>query len=137
MTRRAGASSLALMGQFSVLAVFAVLAGCGGGDERVSFPDRCAGDPRPYVEWSRCNLIGVDLTGADMSGALIHDVVIDGANLTGANLTGAVFVRVYADEKTILRDVNLSGATVSAGDIQKAVFCNTTMPDGKIANGGC
>ena len=43
------------------------------------------------------------------------------ANFSGANLTGAN-----------LTDVNLTGVILDG-----VIFCNTTMPDGRINNVGC
>ena len=44
--------------------------------------------------------------------------------------------KVYA-EGTNLKDANLKGALINGGNIQKARYCNTTMPDGSVANSGC
>lgn len=107
-----------------------------GGEGRPLIADPCTRTPAPGVTLSGCHLRDQDLRGVDLSGAFLHDVDLGGADLTGADLTDAQLSRVWA-VGTNLRDADLSGALVNGGDLQKALYCNTTMPEGTIANGSC
>jgi uncharacterized protein YjbI with pentapeptide repeats len=120
-----------------VVSALAVVApACNGGKAKAKYPTRCASAPGSGVEWARCNLRGADLRGVDLTGALIHDVDLGGADLTGADLSNATLVNVFAEDAK-LKDATLEGATVNGGDIHLAIYCHTTMPNGKVADSGC
>lgn len=73
------------------------------------------------------SLINVNLSNANLRGADLKGSELTGADLTGADLTGANL----SDARLI--GTNLSNANLT--DIkttENTIFCNTTMPDGKI-----
>lgn len=72
-----------------------------------------------------------NLEGADLRGALMDYTYLIGANLRNANLDGAQMI--FSD----LTDSDLTGASMEGTAIRGIIFCNTTMPDGKINNSGC
>jgi len=68
-----------------------------------------------------CDLREVNLRKADLTQAILRGVDLEGANLFYANLTGA----------------NLISAKLTKANLRRAIFCNTTMPDGSINNSNC
>lgn len=118
-----------------VLVIVPLGVGCSK-DDRPTYESKCEAAPSPEVVWTECNLRDADLKGANLAGALLHGVDLAGADLSGADLTNADLSKVYA-EGANLTDANLEGALVNGGDIHLATYCNTTMPDGNTANGGC
>ncbi len=96
---------------------------------------------------AQCALTDADLSykrlaGADLNGASLHSTNFMRSDLTsarfvGADLTAANFI--WADvHKADFTDANLKGALMSeVKNIQGAVFCRTTMPDGSLNNAGC
>ncbi len=77
-----------------------------------------------------------DLTRADLGGALLADVSLEGANLEGANLNGADLSGA-ALRGANLKDAKLLGTKVSASELERAILCNTLMPNGQIEFSGC
>ena len=65
---------------------------------------------------SGMRIVGADLTGADLTGTDLR-----GARLRGVDLT----------------NVNLSGANLGKTNLYDVVFCQTTMPDGRIEVADC
>ncbi|MDG2195924.1 MAG: caspase family protein [SAR324 cluster bacterium] len=90
---------------------------------------------------SESNLNQSNLSGANLQNTNLRSAYLRGANVSASNLSGAILI------STDLRDVNLLGANLTAtillsADLQGASmlgakFCNTTMPDGSIANRDC
>ena len=62
-------------------------------------------------------LANTNFTGADASGADFRAAVLNGACFVDADLT----------------DARIDNSTV----LDRAIFCNTVMPDGSIDNSGC
>jgi len=118
----------------SIAASLAVAAGCGDDAGKAKAP--CVAPSGPGVVWASCSLAGADLTEANLSNAVISQVDLSNADLTGADLTGATIEKVEF-EGAKLAGADFTRATISGGTIQKGVFCNTTMPDGKIASADC
>ena len=69
------------------------------------------------INCTGCNAGGINLTGADASGANFRGANLGNACLIGADLTNASF----------------NGSTNLGG----AIFCRTTMPNGRVNNSGC
>ncbi len=82
------------------------------------------------------NLQKASLRGADLRGTDLHEAKLRKADLRGADL-----------QRADLRGADLSNAEMRYADLNKAnikgaslintKFCNTTMPDGSIANRDC
>ncbi len=77
------------------------------------------------------NLGGANLRGANLRGADLGGAYLRGANLRGADLGGAYLVEAN------LRGANLTGANLGGTYLERATFCQTTMPDGNINNIDC
>ena len=73
-----------------------------------------------------CDLTGAYLWKAELGESNLRGVDLRGAYLRGANLVGANF-----------NNAKLNGADLKETNLQKAIFCNTTMPDGSINNNDC
>ena len=96
---------------------------------------------------AQCALTDADLSykrlsGADLINATLHSTNfmrsdLTGARFVGADLTSANFI--WADvNQADFTDANLKGALMSeVKNIEGAVFCRTTMPDGSLNNVGC
>lgn len=69
--------------------------------------------PAPGVDWSRCYLVGADLSGADLTAADLSSANLQRASLTGSNLSGADMADSTIDNAD-LADADLSG-TILAG----------------------
>jgi hypothetical protein len=68
-----------------------------------------------------------DVRGSNLSDSNFFGADLRGADFRGANLSGGCFV-----------GANLRGAKLgSSVNLHQAVFCNTTMPDGRIDDSGC
>jgi hypothetical protein len=68
-----------------------------------------------------------DVRGANLSHNNFFAADLRGADFRGSNLSGGCFV-----------SADLTGAKLgSSVNLDKAVFCNTTMPDGTINDSGC
>jgi hypothetical protein len=81
-----------------------------------------AGATLVMADLSDTTLVETNLAKANLTAANLSRAAMFGANLSGANLTGA----------------NFKGATLAkAENISKAIFCDTTMPDGTINNADC
>ncbi len=86
---------------------------------------------------------GVDLSGLDLSGCNFSRLKLMNVNFTGANLRGSMFIftdlRGADFTKADLRDANLDGADFNSQyyEIDRAIICNTIMPDGGIRNYDC
>jgi len=82
-------------------------------------------------------LAGANLTNANLSMVDLSGVDMTNANLTGANLSGAI---LNGTRFTIanLTNANMTGAIwLEARDLENAIMCNTTAPDGSIVNDNC
>ena len=66
-----------------------------------------------------------DLTGINLANANLFNSCFDGAILIKADLTGADMTQAS------VIGANLTGAKVTGLITQDAMFCNSTMPDGK------
>jgi uncharacterized protein YjbI with pentapeptide repeats len=77
--------------------------------------------------FSDASLVEANLSNADLSNTLLHDSNLEKANLRNANL----------------RKVNLSGANLKnakflkRANLEGAIFCETTMPNGEVNNESC
>jgi hypothetical protein len=58
------------------------------------------------------------------------------ANLRGADGTNANFARSNFDGACLV-DANLTGANLAGANLNTAIFCRTTMPDGRRNDSGC
>jgi hypothetical protein len=68
-----------------------------------------------------------DVRGANLSNSNFFAADLRGADFRGANLSGSCFV-----------GADLTGAKLgSSVNLHDAIFCHTTMPDGRIDNSGC
>jgi hypothetical protein len=65
--------------------------------------------------------------GANLSNSNFLGAKLFGADFRGANLSGGCFLGANLKGAKLGSSVNLGGA----------IFCNTTMPDGRIDNSGC
>jgi len=99
-----------------------------------------------HADLRRSNLRGLDLQGVDLSGARLKGAMLRGANLQGANLRGAdLWGADLAGAKLSgadLRDTNLGrailkGALVKGVKTDRAIFCKTVMPSGKVMKPDC
>ena len=90
----------------------------------------------PGVEISKCNLVGKDLSNLDLTGAFIHDADLSYADLQGTTLVNSTLQRVEFTEAKV-QNADFEDSTVNGGNLQLAIFCNTTMPAGNIASGNC
>ena len=72
-------------------------------------------------ECVKCDLTRANLTRANLSYANLCGAELPGANLTSAKLSGA----------------KLEGAILNYAIMDGAIFCNTTMPDGRVIYSGC
>ena len=68
------------------------------------------------LQWA--DLSGADLEGADLSGVILDFADFDGTNLHKTDLQG---IYLY---------ISNSGYTYISADIEKAIFCETILPDG-------
>jgi phospholipase C len=68
-------------------------------------------------------LAGQELQGVNLQGAFLYGTDLHGAKLQGVNLQGAD-----------LTNANLSGATLKGANTNRAVWSNTTCPDGTNSN---
>ena len=102
-------------------------------------------------------LNGAELTGAQMSktdferahlrDATLNSIHAKGAGFSDADLTGAKLIKAdlsanpgepTADiTNTILTAANLTGATVTDHQINRALLCDTTTPNGDVRNDDC
>ena len=83
------------------------------------------------VDFSECELAGVDLSGAtlekgDLSQADLTGARLDRANLSGADLTGAKLDRCIA-VKTRFREACLEGASLAGGEFAGADFSDAEL----------
>ena len=69
----------------------------------------------------RANLLRANLEGANLGSAYLRDANLRDANLENANLGGAY----------------LEGAKLIFTNMNGAILCNTTMPDGSVIYSGC
>jgi hypothetical protein len=89
--------------------------------------------PGPGKNASRCDYAFSTLfrnrnaRGANLSQSNFYNADLTGADLRGANLSGGCFINANLTEAKLGNSVNLD----------RAIFCRTTMPDGKIDNSGC
>ena len=132
-SRRAALATLlgaALLGR-----VPAPLLAKGEGQHKAADPcypsTRCT--PGKDKNLSRCDFAfstvfrNLNVHGANLSHSNFAGADLRGADFHGANLSGGCFA-----------SADLSGAKLGAGvNLHKAVFCNTTMPDGTIDDSGC
>ena len=81
--------------------------------------------------FTRSRVQGANFEKADLSIALMDYANFTGANFKGATLDGAKLN--FSD----LTNANLTGASTRKTVLRGVIFCNTTMPDGKINNSGC
>ncbi len=86
-------------------------------------------------------LEGSNLRGADFTDAFLEEVDFTGADLRDAILRGAKMRSSFLFQAD-LRGADLTNADLSFADddealFEGATFCNTTMPDASINNGGC
>ena len=91
------------------------------------------------------NLGGANLNGTKLSSADLRNADLSNANLSESNLCGAKLVGCNFRGTDLtnagwcgdLTNVDLSGAEnfFTGEDFMEVTFCNTTLPDGRIANG--
>jgi hypothetical protein len=88
-----------------------------GPGARLQECDFTGSDALKNVNCAGCIARGISLIGADASGA----------NFRGANLSNACLVGADLTDATFNAATNLGGA----------IFCRTTMPNGRVNNSGC
>ena len=76
-------------------------------------------DVQKLKDTNKC--VGCDLSGADLSNANLDETYLRRANLMGADLCGAY----------------LKYAKLSVAIVNRAILCNTTMPDSNVIYSGC
>ena len=91
------------------------------------------------------NLGGANLNGTKLSSADLRNADLSNTNLSESNLCGAKLVGCNFRGTDLtnagwcgdLTNVDLSGAEnfFTGEDFMEVTFCNTTLPDGRIANG--
>ena len=82
---------------------------------------------RGVTELYEASFFAADLAGADLRGVVLGEELA-GAVLSGADLRGVNLHHVQ------LQFADLSHAKVSAGELKRAVLCDTVLPSGKVAN---
>lgn len=86
------------------------------------------------IQLAEANLRGANMESADLSGASLCKTKFGGANLSGAILRGA-FVEETEFSNANLSYVDFRGAIgIEIAYLDKAIFRDTIMPDGSIAN---
>ena len=94
-----------------------------------------------------CNLSNAELSykrleRANLSGANLHDVNFMRANLRQAdlrysNLSHANFIWANLSGADLRGATLLNANTSETRNLDKAIFCETTMPDGSLNNANC
>lgn len=86
-------------------------------------PD-CAAGPRPGVNWSNCNLSGLQLVRAELIGAQMQSVRLDSAQLADAQLIGAdmkyTSLNLSDLRRADLSHARLVGSTLRGTDLRDA-----------------
>jgi hypothetical protein len=77
--------------------------------------------PEPALFFT--NLSGASLTDANLSGANLNSADLSGVDLRGVDLSGV--------------DLSDAAFATKAENLDRATFCNTTMPDGTVNNRDC
>ncbi len=104
-----------------------------------AFEDTAENDPAGVIRIYP----GVNLSRLDLRGCNFSFIQLMNANFTGTNLQSAMFIftdlRGADFTNADLRDANLDGAGFNSqyNEIDRAIICNTTMPNGKIRNYNC
>ncbi len=92
--------------------------------------NNCEALAAPKVNWSNCDLQGIDLSALNVQGAMIKNANLTGANLKGVNLS-------HADlSYSLLSLADLSGANLSNSDLMGANLrnANLTNADMRFSN---
>ncbi len=79
----------------------------------------------------KASLRGADLRGTDLHEAKLRKADLRGADLQRADLRGADL------SNAAMRYADLNKANIKGASLINTKFCNTTMPDGSIANTDC
>ncbi len=79
----------------------------------------------------KASLRGADLRGTDLYEAKLREADLRGADLQRADLHGADLSNAE------MRYADLNKANIKGANLINTKFCNTTMPDGSIANRDC
>ncbi|MDG2197421.1 MAG: pentapeptide repeat-containing protein [SAR324 cluster bacterium] len=79
----------------------------------------------------KASLRGADLRGTDLHEAKLREADLRGADLQRADLRGADLSNAE------MRYADLNKANIKGASLINTKFCNTTMPDGSIANRDC
>ena len=96
----------------------------------------------PQAQLQGVNLQGVILEDVDLHDANLTDADLSGTYLGGANLSGAKLNGANLNKTNLARanltDSNLEGTNLDkAKNLDEAILCNTTMPDGSLSNRDC
>lgn len=89
---------------------------------------QCDSKPKAEVNWSNCNLIGLQAIKVDLSRAQLNGSNLLNANLFGTNLSGANLS--YAN----LTQANLSFAEMSNAQAKGANFVGTDLSNANLSN---
>ena len=148
----------------SVMAII-VVAGFAFMPQPVADPADCSSAPGPSVNWSNCQLEGLEIASAELTGATLRNarlraaqlpgVQLDGADLAFAELTGANLAYgaltsvnavganlreadlTYADLRGAdLSHADLSGALLGGADLRGAKLDNAIWIDKRICFAG-
>jgi Pentapeptide repeats (8 copies)/GYF domain 2 len=104
---------------------------------------QCDSKPRAEVNWSSCNLVGlqaikVDLSRAQLNGSNLLNANLFGANLTNANLAYANFTQAnlsFADMANAqAKGANFIGADLSSANLSNADLSYTNLRQAKLDN---
>ena len=79
----------------------------------------------------KASMRGADLRGTDLHEAKLREADLRGADLQRADLRGADLSNAE------MRYADLNKANMKGANLINTKFCNTTMPDGSIANRDC
>lgn len=92
----------------------------------------------PAADLADADLAGAGLAGLDLTGAHIENANLTGANLADASLTGASLYDSNLTSANLagsnLSNAGLEGATVVGAVFTRAIWANTTCPDGSNSN---
>lgn len=81
----------------------------------------CTDQPRPGVEWIRCDLNERDYGGVDLSGAVLRDSVFTRSDFSGANLAG------IDGRKTKFLSARLGKAVLDGAVLRRADFTRADL----------
>jgi hypothetical protein len=84
-------------------------------------PD-CGAGPGPGVDWSGCDMTGMDFTNADLSDMILVGTDFTGStfnntDMSGSNLTGAIMQNIVTGEVGVVGPINANNAQIEGLDL--------------------